>query len=96
MSNARGVTLLFLRISLGLLMIIWGADKLVNPAHGIVVAERFYFGLMSSASFMPALGIAEILLGLMVIAGILRQYSYVLLAIVTGITLVGVWRSVLD
>ena len=73
MSNARGVTLLFLRISLGLLMIVWGADKLVNPAHGIGVAERFYFGLMSSASLMPALGIAEILLGLMVIAGILRN-----------------------
>lgn len=26
-----------LRVSLGYLMTIWGVDKLVNPAHGLVV-----------------------------------------------------------
>jgi len=88
--------LLILRLSIALLMIVWGADKLANPGHGAVVAERFYFGLLSARSIMPALGVAQIALGLLVAAGLWRRYAYPVLAAVTGLTLVGVWRSVVD
>ena len=45
-----------LRVSLGLLMLVWGADKFANPAHGVQVAEHFYFGLLGTRALMPALG----------------------------------------
>lgn len=96
MSNARSLTLLFLRLSLGLLMIIWGLDKIANPAHGAGVAEKFYLGIAGSRSLMPLLGAGQILLGLIVMAGVVRRYAYAALAAVTGVTLLGVWRSVLD
>ncbi|MGQ0712157.1 MAG: DoxX family membrane protein [Gemmatimonadaceae bacterium] len=96
MSNAKAYTLLFLRLSLGLLMLVWGADKLVNPSHGVAVAQGFYFGLLGTQALMPVLGIAQLALGLLVMLGLWRRYAYVVLAAVTGITLIGVWRSVLD
>ena len=96
MTASKVYTLLFLRVSLGLLMLVWGADKLANPSHGVAVAEGFYFGLGASAAVMPALGIAQLLLGALVILGALRAVTYPVLLAVTGLTLLGVWRSVLD
>ena len=96
MSSPQALTLLALRASLGLLMVVWGADKLANPAHGMRVAEHFYFGLFGAATLMPVLGALQIALGLAVVAGLLRKLTYPALLAVTGLTLVGVWRSVLD
>ena len=96
MTARRAIALLALRASIGLLMVVWGADKLANPAHGIGVAEHFYFGLPLAAAVMPVLGGAQIALGLLVIAGVLRRAAYPALAAVTGVTLLGVWRSVVD
>ena len=96
MTASKVYALLFLRVSLGLLMVVWGADKLANPSHGVAVAERFYLGLGASAALMPALGVVQILLGALVILGALRTVTYPLLLVVTGVTLLGVWRSVLD
>jgi hypothetical protein len=45
----KPASLLLLRISLGLLMVLWGTDKLVNVQHGLLVSQAFYFGLFSSA-----------------------------------------------
>ena len=94
--DKKALTLLGLRLSLALLMIVWGADKLVNPGHGAAVADRFYGGILSSQAVMPALGSLQILLGLGVALGLLRRYTYPILAVVTGVTLIGVWRSILD
>ncbi|MBA3645866.1 MAG: DoxX family membrane protein [Gemmatimonadaceae bacterium] len=96
MSNSKVYALLFLRLSLGLLMLVWGVDKLANPTHGLAVADKFYFGLFGVRALMPVLGIVQLLLGLLVILGVARRYVYVALAGVTLVTLIGVWRSVLD
>lgn len=88
--------LLALRISLGLLMLVWGLDKLVNPAHGMRVAERVYFGLPSPRALMPVLGVAQCALGVLVMLGVRQRVTLTLLAAITGLTLVGVWRSIVD
>jgi len=85
-----------LRASIGYLMIIWGADKLVNPAHGIRVSDGFYFGWFSDRWMMNAFGVVEILLGLLVMTGIGKRVSYPALTVITGATLAGVWRSIVD
>ena len=97
MSRSQSIALLALRASLGLLMIVWGADKLANPAHGVRVAEHFYFGLLGARALMPVLGGLQIALGVAVAAGHRPTARCIpsLLA-VTGLTLAGVWRSVLD
>lgn len=90
------LTRVLLRVSIGYLVVIWGADKLVNPAHGIRVSDGFYLGLFSQQSMMPVFGGLQILLGLLVLAGIWTRLSYPALTLLTGATLVGVWRSIVD
>lgn len=89
-------TLLLLRVSLGLLMLIWGVDKLVDVEHGLGVAERFYLGVGAEAGILAALGVLEMLLGVFVILGLMRRIAYSALVVVCGITALGVWRSIVD
>ncbi len=86
----------FLRASIGYLLVIWGADKLVNPAHGIQVSDWLYFGWFSERWIMTAFGVFEIILGRLVMGGIWKRAAYSAVAVITGVTLLGVWRSVVD
>lgn len=96
LTPAQARSLLALRVSLGLLMLVWGADKIVNPAHGMGVAEHVYFGLPSPRALMPVFGIAQCALGVLVMLGFRQRVTLTVLAAITGLTLVGVWRSILD
>jgi uncharacterized membrane protein YphA (DoxX/SURF4 family) len=89
-------SLLLLRISLGWLMVIWGVDKLVNVAHGLTVSEHFYLGAFSSAVLLRGFGVVQIALGALIVLGVGRRLAYPLLLAVTGATLLGVWKSVVD
>jgi uncharacterized membrane protein YphA (DoxX/SURF4 family) len=96
MPSSQALALLTLRVALGLLMLVWGADKLANPAHGAGVAAHFYFGLGATQALMPVLGALQLALGACVAVGAARRVVYPALLAVTGVTLVGVWRSVVD
>ena len=55
-------SLLFLRVSIGILMVLWGIDKLVNVKHGMEVSQYFYFGMFSVPALIQAFGVLQILL----------------------------------
>ncbi len=88
--------LLLLRISLGGLMVYWGIDKLINVSHGVTVAEKFYGGASVSTAVMQGFGVAQVLLGVLIVIGLLRRLTYPLLLLVTGTTLLAVWQSIID
>ena len=94
--NLKNVSLLLLRISLGWLMVLWGYDKISNVEHAVRVSEGFYGGLITGQSVWQAAGVAQILLGLVVVAGVFRRFSYPVLLTITGVTLLAVWKSILD
>lgn len=94
--NHKAITLLALRASLALLMLVWGLDKFANPGHGAAVAERFYGGVLAGEGFMPLLGSLQIVLAVGLGVGVFRRFLYPVLVGVTGVTLLGVWRSVVD
>lgn len=89
-------SLLLLRLSVGGLMVYWGIDKLVNVSHGLTVAEKFYAGVVSGAGVMHAFGALQIVLGILVMIGLARRVAYPLLLLVTGTTLLAVWKSIVD
>lgn len=89
-------TLLFLRITLGLLMLIWGVDKLVHVQHGVKVAETFYMGMATAPLFLHVFGALQMLLGLVIVLGYKRRIAYPILLVITGVTMLAVWRSVVD
>jgi putative oxidoreductase len=89
-------SLLFLRLTLGALLVWWGLDKLVNVKHGVEVAQHFYFGIGTGRLFLQAFGVLETALGLLIMLGWGRRWTHPLLLLITGVTLIGVWRSVVD
>lgn len=89
-------TLLLLRASIGILMVLWGIDKLVNVRHGVAVSDGFYGGVFSAPLLLQLFGALQVLLGLGVVLGIARRLLYPFLLAITGVTVVGVWKSVLD
>ena len=90
------IALLLLRVSLGWLMVVWGVDKLTDPAHGQAVAESFYLGLGSGGTFLNVAGIFQVLVGVATVLGLFRRLTWPVLAVVNGITLVAVWKSIVD
>ncbi len=85
-----------LRISIGLLMVWWGLDKLVNVGHAIGVSDSFYLGLFSSPVILMPFGIFQTLFGLAIMLGLVRRWLYPILLLITGVNVLAVWRSILD
>ena len=77
-------------------MLYWGIDKLINVAHGMTVAQKFYGGVSVAAPLMKAFGGAEILLGVALVLGRFERVAFPALLAVTGFTLLAVWKSILD
>ncbi len=88
--------LLLLRVSTGWLLVMWGLDKFVNVEHGQRVAESFYLGIGAQAVVQNVFGGLEILLGLLVVAGLWRKRAYPVTFVVLLITALAVWKSILD
>jgi putative oxidoreductase len=56
----KALSIFFLRISIALLVLLWGIDKIVDPGHALRVSDNFYFGLLSVSALMPLFGVAQV------------------------------------
>lgn len=92
----KSFALLLLRISVGLLIVWWGLDKIVNPAHGLAVSDRFYGGLLTWPALMPIFGGVQIAAGLLFMVGLFRRVVDPVVLLINAGTMVGVWRSIVD
>lgn len=92
----RTFSLFLLRVSLGILLVLWGVDKLVNVEHGIAISEKFYLGLFSGQTVMLGFGVVQTLLGLLVIVGLWRRFTFPVQTLINGATMLGVWKSIID
>ena len=70
------ISLLLLRLSLGLVMMVWAFDKILNPGHGAAVFEGFYGISGVGESLIPLIGVAQGLIVLAFILGFARTWSY--------------------
>lgn len=92
----KSIALLALRVSIALLVILWGIDKLVQPEHAVAVSDTFYFGLLSQAWLIPVLGIAQIAVGGLALVGLFRKFVDPIILLINLGSLLGVWRSIVD
>jgi len=90
------LSIFFLRIASGLLMVLWGLDKLVNPDHAMFVSNTFYMGLFSLQWLLQVFGVLQVLLGLLIAVGFCRQFTYPLLLLINTCSMLAVWQSVVD
>ena len=89
-------SLVVLRVSLGLLMLIWGIDKLVNVEHSMLVSEHFYLGAFSMPALLQGFGAVQMVLGCFIVLGLFGRWMYPVLITITAVTLLAVWRSIVD
>jgi uncharacterized membrane protein YphA (DoxX/SURF4 family) len=92
----KSATLAFLRVSVGLLIVFWGLDKIVNVQHAIGISDRFYLGAFSHPALLRAWGVVQTAIGALMIAGLLRRWIYPAVILINGVSLLAVWRSILD
>ncbi len=92
----KAITLLALRSTTGLLLVVWGARKLMNSGLGQRLSEKYYSGLLSAEALQVPFAIGEVILGVLVVLGALRKFTYPLQAIVLGFGAAAIWRHLLD
>jgi putative oxidoreductase len=69
------LALLFLRLGVFIVMLMWTLDKLVRPEHAAKVFEKFYF-LSPSTGLLYLFGVVELVLVLAFVAGYMKRWTY--------------------
>ena len=90
------VSLLLLRLSLGLVMMIWAFDKILNPGHGAAVFESFYGLSGIGESLVPIIGIAQALLVVAFLLGVARTWTYGAVLLMHSVTTLVSWSAYLQ
>ncbi len=96
MSALKPGSLFLLRVGTGLLLMLWGGLRLMKPAAGPGLAEKYYSGFMGMQTIQIAFGAAEVLVGLLVVLGLFRRVAYPLQALVLVLGATVLWRYLLD
>jgi putative oxidoreductase len=92
----KAASLLFLRISTGLLCMVWGIIRIAEPAAGVGVNTKYYSGFLANVGWQLPWGIMMGVTGLLVILGLFRKYSYPLQAAILCIGALAIWKYLLD
>ena len=90
------ISLLLLRLSLGLVMMVWAFDKILNPSHGAAVFESFYGLGGIGESVVPIIGIAQALLVVAFLLGVARTWTYGAVLLMHAVTTLVSWSAYLQ
>lgn len=93
---SQALCLLLLRVSTGTYLIIWGWMKIFNSQATIGLSEAYYGGLLSAELVNKGVGLAEVIVGLLVVLGLFRKYSYLAQALIYGVGLIAISPYILD
>lgn len=92
----RAYSLLFLRFSTGMLIVLWGLVKAVEPNVGMGVANKYYGGVGAASTLQMPWGVFQIIIGSLVILGLFRRYVYPLQAAILCVGALAIWKYLLD
>ena len=92
----KAISLLALRITLGLLLVIWGSVKAFAPETAMRVSDKYYDSTLSAESLQSPLGWAQIALGILVVLGLFRIVVYPIQAIVLVVGALAIWQYLAD
>jgi uncharacterized membrane protein YphA (DoxX/SURF4 family) len=96
MTGVQPWSLLLLRVGTGLLLVLWGALRVISPEAGPGLADKYYSGLLGIQAVQIAYGIAEIVIGALVVLGLFRRLAYPLQALILVPGALMLWRYLLD
>lgn len=92
---ASRYTMPILRVSMAIFLFAWGLDKLVAAEGAQKIFESFY-RVPGAPSLVQVAGVAEILLALLLGAGMLRRPVAWIVLVVNAVSTFASWRQILD
>ncbi|MCP5380777.1 MAG: hypothetical protein H6912_00275 [Kordiimonadaceae bacterium] len=90
------ISLLLMRLTVFLVMLVWTIDKFTNPGHGARILENFYFIKGAGESIIMVMGAIEIVLIFAFVAGLWKKYTYGIILILHGLTTFASWKQYLE
>jgi putative oxidoreductase len=94
--NTKAASLLFLRVSTGLLCMIWGLIRIGAPEAGMGVNTKYYGGILANETAQYVWGGFLLAIGLLTILGLFRKYAYPLQAAILCVGGLAIWKYLLD
>lgn len=88
------LALLALRITLGLFLLQWGAEKFIVPQNTVFIWEHFY-GLEVAQALGYLFGVVEVAIAVCLLLGIFRTPAYGAALALHTITVLVTWRQLL-
>lgn len=74
--NRLALSLLVMRLSIFLVLLMWTLDKLLRPTHASGVFEQFYGLSEFTGAWMTTLAIVELLIILLFVLGLFKGLTY--------------------
>jgi uncharacterized membrane protein YphA (DoxX/SURF4 family) len=90
------IGLLILRLSLGLVFMVWAFDKILNPGHGAAVLEGFYGLEGVGEQIIRILGLVQGAVVLAFLLGIAKTWTYGAVLLMHAVTTLVSWSAYLD
>ncbi|NEP19296.1 MAG: hypothetical protein F6J97_20775 [Leptolyngbya sp. SIO4C1] len=87
------LSLLLLRWSVALVLLMWTIDKFVRPEHAAAVYENFYFIGGLGATPFYILGALELVLIVAFVAGFRKRLTYGLVLFIHAVSTLSAWRQ---
>ncbi len=72
----KAISLLLLRLSTGIYLMLWGLVKLIKAETANAVSDKYYGGFISGDMINLGLGSLQVIVGALVALGIARTFSY--------------------
>lgn len=89
-------SLLFMRATVFLVLLIWTVDKFFNPEHGAKVFEHFYFIGGVSPQAIRIIGAVELVLIIGFAAGIAKTWTYGFVLVIHAVSTLSSFKNYLD
>ena len=90
------LSLLLLRLSLGLVMMVWAFDKILNPGHGAAVLEGFYGVSGAGEQAIRAIGVVQGVIVLGFLLGVAKTWTYGAVLAMHAVTTLVSWSAYLE
>jgi len=81
-----------LRLGLGGFLLLWGIDKLVSPESTVKIFQIFY-SVPIDVTAAYIIGAVEIVIALVIMAGMLKKYSYGLGLLLHGVSTLSTYKE---
>lgn len=89
----KAATLLLLRFATGLYLLAWSVVKLQSTERAIEISDKLYLGQLSAPVIQHGLGALGGVLGLFVVLGFFRRFSYSVQALVLAVGVAALVRT---